>query len=127
MRVTKTRAVILGAVLICSGIYVRGLMSERRMPMCHFDDVIMMEWLSTGGVTGMHDATLWTLTKGSRWARAESRPMPGVGVELRFVGDDDTRSTQIFQDVVVLAAAASAKRDELIASGWRDAPPHRGL
>ena len=50
--------------------------------------------------------------------------MPGVGIELRFLWNDDTRATQIYRDSVELAAAATAKRKELFAAGWADAPPH---
>jgi hypothetical protein len=72
----------------------------------------------------MTDATFWTLTKGPNQARAVSRSVAGVGVELRFVWNDETRPTQIYRNSVELAAAATAKREELIAAGWADAPPH---
>jgi len=72
----------------------------------------------------MTDATLWTLAKGANRSCAVSRAVPGVGVELRFLWNDDTRSTQVYRNSVELAAAASAKRDELIAAGWTEAPPH---
>jgi len=64
------------------------------------------------------------LAKGPDRTRAISRAVAGVGVELRFIWNDDTRSTQVYGNTVQLAAAASAKRDELIAAGWTDAPPH---
>jgi hypothetical protein len=53
--------------------------------------------------------------------------MPGVGVELRFLWNDDARSTQVYRNSVELAATASAKLEELIAAGWVDAPPHWGM
>lgn len=71
----------------------------------------------------MTDAVLWTLTKGEHRARAVTRSVPGVGVELRYIWNDDTRATQVYRNTVELAAAASAKREELIASGWVDVPP----
>ncbi len=76
---------------------------------------------------GMTDATLWTLTKGPNRARAVSRSVPSVGVESRLVWNDDVRSTQVYRNVVELAAAASAKREELMASGWVDTPPSWGM
>jgi hypothetical protein len=50
----------------------------------------MTEWWSPdhkpavpgGGVPNKTDATLWTLTKGPNRARAVSRSIPGVGIEL---------------------------------------------
>ena len=77
-----------------------------------------------GGSSAMTDATLWTLVKGPNGARAVSRSVPGVGVELRFAWNDDTRSTQAYRNTIELAAAANAKRAELVAAGWLDAPPH---
>jgi hypothetical protein len=70
------------------------------------------------------EITIWTLTKAGHFARAVTRTVPGIGVELRFVWDDDTRATQVYRNTVELAQAASAKREELIAAGWVDAPPH---
>jgi hypothetical protein len=55
---------------------------------------------------------------------AVSRSVPGVGVEVRFIWNEDTRSTQVYRNAVELAGAASAKRAELVAAGWIDAPPH---
>ena len=69
------------------------------------------------------DATLWTLVKGEHRAQAVTRTIPGIGVELRFLWNDDTRATQVYRNTVELAQAASAKREELIAAGWRDMPP----
>jgi hypothetical protein len=43
-----------------------------------------------------------------------------VGIELRFLWNNDTRETKVYRDVVELAAAASQKRDELIVRGWAD-------
>ena len=90
----------------------------------------MTEWFShdhkpdaPSGSSAMTDATLWTLVKGPNRARAISRSVPGVGVELRFTWNDDTRSTQVYRNVIELAAVANAKREELIAAGWADAPP----
>ena len=48
-------------------------------------------------------------------------------MELRFIWNDDTRETQGYRNVIELAAAASAKREALLAAGWVDAPPHRGM
>jgi hypothetical protein len=44
--------------------------------------------------------------------------------KLRFVWNGDTRATQLYRNSVELATAATAKREELIAAGWVDAPPH---
>ena len=66
----------------------------------------------------MTGVTLWTPTKGENRARAVSRSVPGVGVELRFIWNDDTRSTQVYRNVVELAAAANAKREQLRVAGW---------
>jgi hypothetical protein len=71
----------------------------------------------------MKDAVLWTLTKGGSRAQAVTRAVPGVGVELRYLWNDDTRSTQVYRNTIELASAASAKREELLAAGWVDAPP----
>jgi hypothetical protein len=71
----------------------------------------------------MNDGNLWTLMKGENRARAMIRTVPGIGVELRFVWNDDTRATKVYRNSVELAAAASAKREELLAVGWVDAPP----
>jgi hypothetical protein len=70
------------------------------------------------------EITLWTMTKGPNRARALTRQIPGVGVELRFVWNDDTRETKVYRNTDELAAAAIQKRDELIGRGWVDAPPH---
>ena len=75
----------------------------------------------------MTDATLWTLTKAGRSVRAVTRTVPGVGIELRFVWDDDTRVSQVCRNTIELAAAASAKREDLRADGWVDARPSRGM
>ena len=68
------------------------------------------------------DRVLWTLTTGPNRAYAAMRFVPGVGVELRFLWNDDTRATQVYRSGEELAAAASAKREELIANGWTDVP-----
>ena len=73
------------------------------------------------------DETLWTLTKAGSRARAIARKVPGVGIELRFLWNDDTRETKVYRDSVELAAAASQKREELIGRGWTDTPPHWGM
>jgi len=78
----------------------------------------------SGNGQGMTDATLWTLTKGPNRARAVSRSVPGVGIDLRFLWNDDTRETKVYRDSLELATAANAKREELIVAGWTDAPPH---
>lgn len=70
------------------------------------------------------DRTLWTLTKAGHRARAIARPVPGVGVELRFLWNDDTRETRVYRNTVDLAGAATDKRADLLERGWVDAPPH---
>jgi hypothetical protein len=45
-------------------------------------------------------------------------------LELRFLRNDDTRATQVYRSSDDLTAAANAKREELLAAGWVDAPPH---
>ena len=55
----------------------------------------------------MSDETLWRLTKAGSQARAIARKVPGVGIELRLVWNDDTRRTQVYRTSVELAAAAS--------------------
>ena len=60
------------------------------------------------------DATLWVFAKGANRVRAVSRAVHNVGVELRFLWNDDTRSTQVYRISVELAAAASAKREESV-------------
>ena len=75
----------------------------------------------------MTDATLWTLTREGRSVRAVTRTALGVGIELRFVWDDDTRVSQVYRNTIELAAAASARREELLADGWVDAPPSLGM
>ena len=63
--------------------------------------------------------------EGRESRRAVSRAVPGVGIELRFLWNDDTRATQMYRTSVELAAAAAtAKREELHAAGWVGAPPH---
>jgi hypothetical protein len=62
----------------------------------------------------MTDATLRTLTKGQHRARAVARAVAGVGIELRFLWNDDTRATQVYSSRVELANAANAKREELL-------------
>ena len=69
------------------------------------------------------DETLWTLAKAGSRARAVARRIPGIGVELRFLWNDDTRETKVYRSVTELAAAASQKREELIGRGWTDVPP----
>lgn len=70
------------------------------------------------------DAVLWTLMKGPNRARAVTRSVPGVGIELRYNWNDETRATQVYRSTDDLAAAAKAKRKELLGAGWVDAPPH---
>ncbi len=72
------------------------------------------------------DETLWTLTKAGSRARAIARKVPGVGIELRFLWNEDTRETKVYRDSVELATAANEKRQELIGRGWVDAPPMWG-
>jgi hypothetical protein len=72
--------------------------------------------VATGGV-------LWRLEKGGNKAAAITRPIPGVGVELRYEWNGDLRQSHVNRNSVELAAAASEKREELLANGWRDLPP----
>lgn len=64
------------------------------------------------------DETLWTLTKAGSRARAVARKVLGVGIELRFLWNDDTRETKVYRNTDELAAAAGEKRAELIERGW---------
>jgi hypothetical protein len=70
------------------------------------------------------ESVLWVLTKGPNRASAVTRLVPGVGVELRFLWNDDTRATQVDKNTDDLAVAAKTKREELITAGWVDAPPY---
>ena len=70
------------------------------------------------------DTTVWLLSKGPNRASAVTRLVAGVGLELRYNWNDETRATQVYRNTDDLAAAAKAKRDELVAAGWVDAPPH---
>ena len=65
----------------------------------------------------MTDAMLWTPTKNGHGARAVAREIPGVGIELRYIWDDELRQSHRYRNKEELATAASAKRDELIANG----------
>lgn len=68
------------------------------------------------------DTRIWGLVKNGHTARAVSRQVPGVGIELRYLWDDEVRATQVYRNSVELAEAASRKRQELIANGWLDQP-----
>lgn len=77
------------------------------------------DWILWGMTRECQDETLWTLTTAGSRALAIARKVPGVGVELRFLWNDDTRETKVYRNVVDLAAAANQKREELIGRGWR--------
>ena len=80
---------------------------------------------SSGGAAGYDRRNVVDTDEGTEpGARAVSRSVPGVGVELRFIWNDDTRSTQIYRNVLELAAAASQEREDLIGRrlGRRTAP-----
>jgi hypothetical protein len=68
-------------------------------------------------------AVLWTLAKGSDRASAITRTVQGVGIGLVYRCNDEVRESLTFANSVELAAAAGAKRKELLVSGWVDAPP----
>jgi hypothetical protein len=70
----------------------------------------------------MNDTRIWGLVKGPHNARAVARQVPGVGIELRYLWNDEVRGTQVFRNSVELAEAASKKREELSAAGWIDQP-----
>jgi hypothetical protein len=64
------------------------------------------------------DRLLWSLVKNGHGARAIVRPVPGVGLELRYLWDQDVRQTQVYREAAELEAAAATKRDELLTAGW---------
>ena len=68
------------------------------------------------------DQRIWALVKNGHTARAVARQVPGVGIELRYLWDDEVRATQLYRNSVELAEAASKKRDELMANGWIEQP-----
>ena len=70
----------------------------------------------------MSDERVWGLVKNGHTARAVARQVPGVGIELRYLWDDEFRQSQVFRNSVELAEAASKKREELMANGWIDQP-----
>jgi hypothetical protein len=41
----------------------------------------------------------------------------------RFEWDGDLRQSQVYRNVVELAAAADEKKRQLLDQGWRDVPP----
>lgn len=67
--------------------------------------------------------TIWTLTKGPNRARAITRAVPGLGRELRYDWNGDLRQSQVYRTAVDLFSVAFAKREELLAAGWAEAPP----
>lgn len=69
------------------------------------------------------EETLWRLVKAGRHVFAIARHIPGVGVELRFLWDDEVRDTRVFRSSIALAEAASRKREELRADGWVEQAP----
>ena len=68
------------------------------------------------------DAILRTLAEEPNRARAVTRTVPGVGVELRYEWSGELRQSQVYRNGEELAAAANAKREELIANGWAEVP-----
>jgi hypothetical protein len=72
------------------------------------------------------EETVWTLAKGESRARALTRTIPSIGVELRFLWNDDTRETKVYRNTGELAAAAIQKREQLVGQGWADVPPMWG-
>jgi hypothetical protein len=70
----------------------------------------------------MSDIAVWTLTKDGHGARAVAREIAGVGIELRYYWDEELRQSQVYRNGEELAAAASVKREQLIANGWTDVP-----
>jgi hypothetical protein len=70
----------------------------------------------------MSDIAVWTLTKSGHGARALAREIPGVGIELRYLWDDELRQSRVYRSEEELAKAANAKHAELLANGWTDAP-----
>ena len=70
----------------------------------------------------MSDLAVWTLTKNGHGAHAVAREIAGVGIELRYLWDDELRQSQVYRNSEALAEAANAKRDELIVNGWSEVP-----
>ena len=62
---------------------------------------------------------LWRLVKAGHVAEARVRPIEGIGVELRYEWNGDLRVSQMFKTWEELQAAATEKRRELDARGWR--------
>jgi hypothetical protein len=66
----------------------------------------------------------WLATLTDDWfapghvAEARLLPIDGVGVELRYEWNGDSRSSEIFKTWKELEAAAEDKRRDLEASGW---------
>ena len=70
----------------------------------------------------MPDERIWNLAKDGHTTRAVARHVPGVGIELRYLQDDELRATHVFRNSVELAEAASKEREALLAAGWIDQP-----
>ena len=70
------------------------------------------------------DGVLWALTKGPNRARACFASCLESAWKLRYQWNDEVRSTQVYKDTDDLTTAAKAKREELIAAGWTEVPPH---
>jgi hypothetical protein len=62
--------------------------------------------------------TLWTLQKGGKIARADVREIEGVGLELRYVWDDELMQSFLFKDGTDLLKEAQIKRFDLLERGW---------
>jgi hypothetical protein len=71
----------------------------------------------------MSDIAVWTLTKNGHGARAVTRQVPRVGIELRYYWDSELRQAQVYRDTAELAEAANKKREQLLDQGWREVPP----
>jgi hypothetical protein len=69
-------------------------------------------------------AVLWTLVKDGHLATAIVRGAAGTAVELRFMWDGELRESQKHSDATSVNVVANEKRNELLASGWVDAPSH---
>jgi hypothetical protein len=61
---------------------------------------------------------LWTLTKGTHSATAHVKAIDGVGLELRFMIDGESRHSQLFRDWQLLEQAAREKRADFEERGW---------
>ena len=65
------------------------------------------------------DSPLWTLTKDRHVAQARVRDVPHVGLELRFLVDDDLHFSQRCRTREELELIADLKRKEFLDRGWQ--------